>query len=196
MEVGRIWLLNYSISQLSNWVIILFFSIFYVLIQFYLISFYFIILFYFFILFYFIFHFWHKRSALQSVAVRRSTGNSDSGHYFHRYFLSFFSSFFSSSFWVITMRMKMQRWCQRGERDGFPGALGVYFRSRGSGRQPGLTTIAKRLFIEWGGDESGWYADSDDEDNLSKLPKNLQRIVECVNLLWISCFDQFFWFWI
>ena len=31
--------------------------------------------------------FWHERSALQSVAVRRSTGNDVSGHYFHHYFL-------------------------------------------------------------------------------------------------------------
>ena len=37
---------------------------------------------------------WHERSALQSVAVRRSTGNDVSGHYFHRYFLFFFSFFF------------------------------------------------------------------------------------------------------
>ena len=42
--------------------------------------------------------FWHEWSALQSVAVRRSTGNDVSGHYFHRFFfLSFFSSFFSFS---------------------------------------------------------------------------------------------------
>ena len=34
------------------------------------------------------FIFWHERSALQSVAVRRSTGNDVSGHYFHHYFLS------------------------------------------------------------------------------------------------------------
>ena len=36
---------------------------------------------------------WHERSALQSVAVRRSTGNDVSGHYFHHSFL--FISFFS-----------------------------------------------------------------------------------------------------
>ena len=41
---------------------------------------------------------WHKRSALQSVAIRRSTGNEVSGHYFHRYFLLFF--FFSFSFFL------------------------------------------------------------------------------------------------
>ena len=35
-------------------------------------------------------HFWHKRSALQSVAVRQSTGNDVSGHYFHK---SFYFSF-------------------------------------------------------------------------------------------------------
>ena len=36
---------------------------------------------------------WHERSALQSVAVRRSTGNDVSGHYFHSY--SSFHFFFS-----------------------------------------------------------------------------------------------------
>ena len=47
--------------------------------------------------------------ALQLVAVRRSTGNNISGHYFHHYFLFFFftflfrfSRFFSSSFFVVT----------------------------------------------------------------------------------------------
>ena len=34
--------------------------------------------------------FWHEWSALQSVAVRRSTGNDDSGHCFHHYFPPFF----------------------------------------------------------------------------------------------------------
>ena len=39
--------------------------------------------------------FWHERSALQSVAVRRSTGNDVSGHYFHHYlFILFFPPFF------------------------------------------------------------------------------------------------------
>ena len=38
--------------------------------------------------------FWHERSALQSVAVRRSTGNDVSGHYFRHYFLLFFFHFF------------------------------------------------------------------------------------------------------
>ena len=37
--------------------------------------------------------YWHERSALQSVAVRRLTGNDVSGHYFHRYFS--FPFFFS-----------------------------------------------------------------------------------------------------
>ena len=35
-----------------------------------------------------------RAAALQSVAVRRSTGNDVSGHYFRRYFLFFFFSFF------------------------------------------------------------------------------------------------------
>ena len=33
-------------------------------------------------------HSWHERSPLQSVAVRWSTGNDVSGHYFHCYFFS------------------------------------------------------------------------------------------------------------
>ena len=40
--------------------------------------------------------FWHELSALQSVAVRRSTGNDVSGHFFRHYFLLFFSSLFFS----------------------------------------------------------------------------------------------------
>ena len=39
-------------------------------------------------------HSWHERSALQSVAVRRSTRNDVSGHYFHCFFsLPFFPPF-------------------------------------------------------------------------------------------------------
>ena len=37
--------------------------------------------------------FWHERSALQSVAVRLSTGNDISGNNFHRYFFSVFFLF-------------------------------------------------------------------------------------------------------
>ena len=39
--------------------------------------------------------YWHERSALQAVAVRRSTGNDVSGHYFHCYFPIIFFYFFS-----------------------------------------------------------------------------------------------------
>ena len=35
-------------------------------------------------------NFWQERSALQSVAVRLSTGNDISGNNFHRYFFRFF----------------------------------------------------------------------------------------------------------
>ena len=41
--------------------------------------------------------FWHEWSALQSVAVRRSTGNDVSGHYFRRYLFIHFFLFFSFS---------------------------------------------------------------------------------------------------
>ena len=48
----------------------------------------------------------HKRSALQSVAVRRSTGNDVSGHkkllYFLFLFFRFFSCFFPPFFSIVT----------------------------------------------------------------------------------------------
>ena len=55
--------------------------------------------------------------------------------------------------------------------------LSCLFSQPRPSRQPGLTTIAKRLWIEWGGDESGWWADSDDEDILFQnwRPKNVSR---------------------
>ena len=31
--------------------------------------------------------YWHERAAVQAVAVRQSTGNDVSGHYFHHFFL-------------------------------------------------------------------------------------------------------------
>ena len=33
--------------------------------------------------------YWHERAAVQAVAVRQSTGNDVSGHYFRHYFLFF-----------------------------------------------------------------------------------------------------------
>ena len=39
--------------------------------------------------------YWHERAAVQAVAVRQSTGNDVSGHYFHHFFLLLI--FFSQS---------------------------------------------------------------------------------------------------
>ena len=52
-------------------------------------------------------NYWHEQSALQLVAVRRSTGNDVSGHYFRRYFLFFSFSFFFS---VVNFSHRRSAW--------------------------------------------------------------------------------------
>ena len=76
--------------------------------------------------------------------------------------------------------MIWQRWCwgERWKEMDFSELRCLFSQPRLSW-QSGLTTIAKRLWIEWGGDESGWYPHSDDEDKALKTKDQIT-----FNILW------------